>query len=125
MKFSSRVIALRNGSSFIGVGIIIKVETLGFIIGEVYINILQSIVNCIMTLKVEKSCWTAHGTYRSHKGNSFACIKESAGSTGLDGQICFLSDDCMSWLFWVRISIVLFTYFKKFSLSWRACIFAP
>jgi len=61
MQFSSFVVTRIYRASSLSPTIFSKVKALTFIIGKGNTDKLESIVNCVMSLKAEKTGWTAHG----------------------------------------------------------------
>lgn len=76
----------------------------------------MSIVDSIVTLKVEKPCCASHGTYCSYEWGSPARVINCTSSAGLDGQVNFLSLYILARPHRIRIYFVLFAYFYKIAL---------
>lgn len=95
------------------------------IVWEVHADVLMGIVQSIVALEIEKSCWTTHCRNWSHKGISLTRVKNSTGSVSVDSDPDLLTHKRSSLLLRVRVGFQLSSCPHEFVLSCRAGIVAP
>lgn len=105
--------------------VIPKVKWIIFIVTKLNLHILQSIINCIVTLESQKTSRCTHGTHRTHKLVSTTWIKYVTCSLGLNFYCYFLYSNIFIWFLGIYYWPISILNLYKLVLVWRACIFTP